>query len=81
MAVNKKQQDDRIALLIERGVAELRVSAPELFAETRPLSEETIEELLRDDEEIQHIWDESDREHPDHAHVSAADLISEERGE
>jgi hypothetical protein len=80
MAVNKKQQDDRIAMLIERGVAELRVGTPELFAEARPLSEEAIEELLRDDEEIQHIWDEVDRGHPDHAHVSAADLTSEDRG-
>ena len=81
MAVNKKQQDDRIAMLIERGVAELRVSVPELFAEAQPLSDEAIEELLRDEEEIQRIWDEADHAHPDHAQVSAADLISEDRGE
>jgi hypothetical protein len=81
MAVNKKQHDDEIALLIERGVAELRISAPSLFADTQPLSEEVIEELLRDDEEIQRIWDEADRARPDHAQVSAADLISEDRGE
>jgi hypothetical protein len=81
MAASKKLHDDEITALIERGVAELRISAPELFAEAHPLSEESIEELLRDDEGIQRIWDEADREHSDHAHVSAADLISEERGE
>jgi len=81
MAVNKKQQDDKIATLIERGVAVLRISAPELFAEAQPLSEEAIEELLRDDKEIQRIWDESDCAHPNHVQVSVADLICEDRGE
>ncbi len=50
MALNRKQQDDEIAALIEQGAAELRASNPELFAEPQPLSDEVIEELLRDDE-------------------------------
>jgi hypothetical protein len=81
MALKRKQQRDEIAALIEQGAAELRVSNPELFADPQPLSDEVIEELLRGDEEIQRIWDEMDRQHPERPHVSAADIVIEDRGE
>ncbi len=82
MALNRKQQDDEIAALIEQGAAELRASNPELFAEPQLLSDEAIEELLRDDVDIQRIWDEMDKCRGDTPRrYSAADAVNEDRGE
>jgi hypothetical protein len=81
MALKRKPQDDEIAALIEQGAAELKLSNPELFTEPQSLPDEVIEELLRDDEDIQRIWDELDRQHPERPRVSAADIVIEDRGE
>jgi hypothetical protein len=62
-------------------VAELRASNTELFEEPRPYTDVEYDQMLADAAEIERIWDEMDKAGPDGPRVSAADIISEDRGQ
>jgi hypothetical protein len=80
MALNRKR-DPEFEALMQQAVAEQKAIYPQLFEEPQPLSEELIEQLLRDEAELERIWDEFDREHPDHPRVWAAKILIEDRGD
>ncbi len=80
MALNRKLEPELEALL-QQAIEEQRAVNPELFGEPQPLSDEEYAQILEDAAEIERIWDEMDKARPDVPRVSAADIISEDRGE
>lgn len=79
MALNRKLDADLEALL-RQAIEEQRAVNPDLFLEPQPLSDEEYDQLLADAAEIERIWDEMDKTRPDRPRVSAADIISRDRG-
>lgn len=60
MALNRKL-DAELDALLQQAIEEQRAVNPDLFAKPKPLSEAVIEQLLRDEAELQQTWDEMDR--------------------
>lgn len=80
MALGKKRDLD-LEALIEQGIAEQQALNPDIFKNPKLYTDEEYAQLLADAAEIERIWDEVDRLCPNRPHVSAADLVNEDRGE
>lgn len=80
MALRKKRGED-VETLIKQGIAEQLAQNPDVFKEPEPYSDGEYAQVLAEAAEIERIWDELDKLHPNHPRVSAAGLISEDRGE
>jgi hypothetical protein len=81
MAIEKKANTE-FADLLRRAVEEQRAVNPALFAEPRPLAEDVIEQLLRDEAELERTWDEMDRQRGHKPRrYTAEEVVSMDRGE
>jgi hypothetical protein len=80
MALSRKL-DPSLEALLQQAIEEQRAVNPDLFREPQPLSDEVYAQILKDAAEIERIWDEMDKKQPDMPKVSAADIISKDRGE
>ena len=81
MALQRKTESDLDALL-RQAIAEQRAVNAALFEPTQPHSEELIQELERDEEELVRTWDEMERVRGHLARrYTAEEIISQDRGE
>lgn len=81
MALNRKLEPELEALL-RQAIEEQRAVNPELFEKPQPLSEEVIEQLLRDEAELERTWDEMDQQHGNiPRRYTAAEAVDQDRGE
>ena len=80
MALPKRANAD-LEALIQRGIKEQRLANPAIFESLQPLTDEEYAQELADAKEIERVWDELDRDHPDRPKVSAADIVIADRGE
>lgn len=81
MALNRKL-DAELEALLERAIEEQRAVNPGLFEKPQPLSEAVIEQLLRDEAELEQIWDEMDRTRGNAPRrMTGAEAVDLDRGE
>lgn len=80
MALNKKQQLDREAL-IQQAVAEAKQINPHIGKELPPYTEEEYAQLMRDDEELERLWNTPEGQRAREVRYTTADAVNEDRGE
>lgn len=80
MALNKKQQLDREAL-IQQAVAEIRERNPHFGVDLPPYTEAECARILAIDEELDRFWNSPEGQRVREMHYSAADAVNEDRGE
>jgi len=81
MALSRKL-DPSLEALLQQAIEEQRAVNPALFREPQPLSEEVIDQLLRDEAELERTWDEMDRQRGNTPRrYTAAEAVDQDRGE
>ncbi len=81
MAVNRKL-DAELEALLRRAVEEQRAVNPRLFEKPQQLSEAVIEQLLRDEAELERTWDEMDRTRGSApTRITGSEAVDQDRGE
>ena len=80
MAISR-QRDHDLEELIRRGVAEIIRLNPHIGAPPPEFTEEEIAEILRGDEAMEALWNSPEGQRAQALGHSAADAVSEDRGE
>lgn len=80
MALNKKR-DAEMEALIREAAAELKRLNPQWDEPSQPFTDEEIRELDEMDAELERLWNSPEGKRAQALGFSAADAISEDRGE
>ena len=80
MALNKRR-DAEMEELIQRGAAELKRLNPHIGEEPQPYSEEELRELEEMDAELERLWKSPEGRRAQRLGYTAAQTVSEDRGE
>jgi predicted DNA-binding transcriptional regulator YafY len=80
MAVPRRR-DPELEELIQQAAAEAKRLNPHLATPPQPFTEEEITEILRGDEELDALWNSPEGQQAQARGISAADIVSEDRGE
>jgi hypothetical protein len=80
MALNKKR-DAEMEALIQRGAAEIKRLNPHIGEAPQPYTEEELQELEEMDAELERLWNSPEGQRAQQPGYTAAQAVSEDRGE
>lgn len=81
MERQRQRHDRKLEDLIQRAAAEAKRLNPHIGAPSPEFTEEEIAEILRDDEAMEALWNSPEGQRAQVLGHSAADAVSEDRGE
>ena len=76
-----RQQDPDLEALLRKGAEEITRLNPHIGAPPPAYTDEECAAILRDDEELERLWDSPEGQRAQQLGYSAADAVDEDRGE